>query len=203
MQYLKQKENGKTSFLESIAPEPYDFLRNLKTIALIYAVILVIFFVLSLHFYNAFIKYFINIMMGWTIMSVIFTVVLIVILDKNVSIKKDDECKTPLRYRLSMVWGITLCLIGITYLFISNSYKHDYAFYCQVFYLEDTSNVFHIRKDCKYIGENTDGDPLNNVHVSEIKGYELRGDEYSLCVACKEWIEDAEIEYGSSKFCRR
>ena len=61
------EEYRKTSFLMELVPDIYQFLKGLKPIALIYAVVMGVMITLSLFFQWSFIEFFIEIMMGWNV----------------------------------------------------------------------------------------------------------------------------------------
>lgn len=200
-------EYRKTSFLMELAPDTYQFLKGLKPIALLYALVLAVMIVLSMFFQWGFIKFFIDIMMGWTLLSIPFVSVLIVVLDKEFQVKDyefdfQSHHKTHF-YKLSSTWGIILCLIGLMGLYYSNSYKKYYGFQCQDFYLERVSGVYHILDDCEYIGVDNNDEPIENPNLIKISGKELLDTDYKLCVACEEWAEDAEAEAATYQYRRR
>lgn len=190
-----------------MAPDIYQFLRGLKPIALLYALVLVVMIVLSMFFQWSFIKFFIDCMMGWSLLSIPFVGVLIVALDKEFHVKDYDfdvhsHHKTH-SYKLSATWGIVLCLIGLVGLYYFNSYKRYYGFQCQDFYLERVSGVYHTLDDCEYIGFDNNDEPIENPDLIKISGKELLDTDYKLCVACEEWAEDAEADAATYQYRRR
>ena len=200
------EEYRKTSFLMELVPDIYQFLKGLKPIALIYAVVMGVMITLSLFFQWSFIEFFIEIMMGWTLLSIPFISVILVALDKEFSVQeyelkaKFHHQKAP--YILSMIWGIILCILGISTLYFSNKYKKYYAFQCQDFYLEETKGVYHIFKDCEYVGEDNNGDQVDNINLINISGKDLLDTEAELCYACEEHAEDAEAEVATYRYRR-
>lgn len=131
-------EYRKTSFLAEIAPDGYQFLSELKPFALIYAGVLSIVIVLSLYFWSL-INFFIDILMGWSILSIPFVGVLIVAVDKEILIPKRDFWNPkPIKskaYSYSKIWGITLVIIGLVVLYFSNQYKNTTHFNVRLFFL--------------------------------------------------------------------
>ncbi len=191
-------EYRKTSFLKELVPDTYQFLTGLKPIASLYAVVLCIMVVLSLFLQWSFIKFFIDCMMGWTLLSIPFVGVIIVVFDKEFKVE-DIFFKTKFHhkempYKFSMIWGIVLCVAGLITLHYSNRYKKYYAFQCQNFYLEKTTGVYHILNDCEYIGMNEADNPIDNPSIVKLSGKDLLGTNYELCEACQEWAEEAETE---------
>lgn len=138
-------------------------------------------------------------MMGWTLLSIPFIGVIIVMLDKEYSVEKDHYIakihheKMP--YKLSMVWGIMLCIAGLVALFYSNTYKKHYAFLCQDFYLEEVAGVYHIFENCEYIGADENDMRIDDTTILKISGKDLLDTCYRPCEACEELAEDAELNY--------
>ncbi len=195
-----------TSFLKELVPDTYQFLKSLRPIALLYAVVLCIMVVLSLFLQCGFIKFFIDCMMGWTLLSIPFVGVIIVVFDKEFKVE-DILSKTKFHhkempYKFSMVWGIVLCVAGLVALYYSNRYKKYYAFQCQDFYLEETTGVYHILKDCEYIGINKDDTLVDNPSIVRLSGRDLLNTNYEFCEACHEWAEEAESEVASYQYRR-
>ena len=190
-------EYRRTSFLAEKAPDTYKFLSELKPYTLIYVGVLAIAILLSLFFQWRIVKFFIDCMMGWTLLSIPFIGVLIVVLDKEINLPQEERWEPvppkPWSYKFSMVWGIFLILAGLVTLYFSNQYKKYYAFQFQTFYLEHSTAVYHINDDCNYIG--LDEETNENVSISKVKGIDLLDEGYTLCEACKEWAEDAERDY--------
>ena len=123
---------------------------------------------------------------------------MIVVLDiqvKPLTVEEMSKRKTPLRYKVSMVWGCCLCIAGIVALYFSGQYKKDYIFKCSDFYLEDTTGIYHIWDDCTYIGLDEDDNLIEDVYCFWVKGHELE-DWHTICVACKERAEDATDDYS-------
>lgn len=102
-----------------------------------------------------------------------------------------------------MIWGIVLILLGIVGLYFSNQYKKYYSFQCQSFFLEQPTGIYHLSEKCEYIGLNEDEEPIDNVTLSKVSGKELLEYDCDFCDACREWAEDAEMEYESSRYYRR
>lgn len=84
-------EYGRTSFLLEKAPEQYKVLSGLKPFALIYAGVLAIAILLSLFVQWGIVEFFINLLMGWTLLSVPFMAVIIVAFDKEIKLPQEEE----------------------------------------------------------------------------------------------------------------
>lgn len=188
----------KYSFLKGRFPKTYRDAERFKSIAFIYAGVLILMFILSRFYYSSIVEFFIRIMMGWSLLSMLFVGVMIVVLDihvKPLTVEEMSESRTPLRYKASMVWGCCLCIVGIFALYLSGQYKKDYIFKCSDFYLEDTTGIYHIWDDCAYIGLDEDDNLIEDVDCLWVKGHELE-DWHTICVACKERAEDAADDYS-------
>lgn len=133
-------EYRKTSFLKELGSDTYQFLKGLKPIASLYAVVLCIMVVLSLFQQWSFIKFFIDCMMGWTLLSIPFAGVIIVVFDKEFKVEdiffniKLHHKEMP--YKISMIWGIVLCVAGLTAPYYSNRYKSITPFNAKIFILK-------------------------------------------------------------------
>ena len=200
-------EYRKTSFLMELCPDVYEFLSGLKPIAAFYALLLAVIIVFSLFFQNGFIKFFIDCMMGWTYLSILFVAVIVITFDKEFKVDsltyENHAYHKEKRYKLSRLWGIVLCVLAIIALNCSSQYRKNYAFLCQDFYVEETTGIYHIFKNCKYIGMNEDDEYVGEKSVEKKTGKELLDTSFKLCVACRERAEDAESEYAANRYMRR
>ena len=200
-------EYRRTSFLKDLAPDTYRFLSELKPYAFIYLGVLAIAVLLSLFVQWSIVKFFIDCMMGWTLLSIPFIGVLIVVLDKEINLPQDERWDSStaksVTYKLSMVWGIFLIVTGLVTLYLSNQYKNYYAFQCQTFYIEQSTGVYHLRDRCEYMGLTEDEDLIEGVSISKVKGVDLLDKDHSLCDACREWAEDAEMDFDANRYYRR
>ena len=66
-------------------------------------------------------------------------------------------------------------------MYLLKKHKNNYDFLCETYYVEYTSNCYHIFKNC-YDIEND---------IIKVKGYELT-DTINLCEHCKTELEDIE-----------
>lgn len=200
-------EYRRTSYLKDIAPGTYRFLSVLRPYAFIYLGVLAIAVLLSLFVQWSIVKFFIDCMMGWTLLSIPFIGVLIVVLDKEINLPQDERCESSpaksVSYKFSMVWGVFLIVGGLVTLYFSNQYKNYYAFQCQTFYIEQPTGVYHLRDRCEYIGMAEDEVPVEDVSISKVKGIALSDEDYSLCDAYREWAEDAEMDFEANRYYRR
>ena len=195
-------KNVRSSFLRDLAPSTYDTLSDWKPIALIYAAVLLIFVILSFFFQWSFIKFFIDLLMGWTLLSIPFIGVIIVSLDKEIEMEKAEshwekeyEVK-PKSYLYTKIWGISLCIFGLICLYFSGKYKDYYAFQCNTFYVDNLHHTYHILDDCEY-------SEIDNDELIEVKGKDLLNTNHELCDACEEWAEDARASAYEWQYRRR
>lgn len=199
-------EFRRTSFLMELVPDTYQFLKDLKPIALLYAWVLGLMVILSMFFQWSFIKFFLDCMMGWTLLSIPFVGVIIVALDKEFTVEdylySHKEHHKSNRFKFSTGWGILLCIAGIVGLCYSSVYKKYYGFQCQDFYLEQNTGIYHLIDDCEYIGIDENDDPIDNPIIIKISGKELMETDYKLCEACEEWAEEAEAEAATYQYRR-
>lgn len=200
-------EYRRTSFLAEKAPEAYRFLSELKPVALVYACVLTLATILSLFFQSSLIKFFIDYLMGWTLLSVPFVGVLVVILDKEIDLPQkkwyESEPPKPTSYKRSKIWGIFLLIAGIIALYYSNRYKEYYAFQCQTIYVEQPREIYHLFKACKHIGKDSDGNSIEDYLLIETNGADLLNSNYELCDACREKAEDAGSDYITNQYYRK
>ena len=197
----------RTSFLRELGPNAYDTLSEWKKYALYYACVLILFIILSVFFQTGFIRFFINIMMGWSLFSILFICILIVSLDKaiqkNIYSTFTNEKILWMNPRLfSKVLGVTLIVLGVGCAYMTNQYKKYYSFQCETFFLDEKNQVYHILEDCKYIYDYEE-DQLNDIKLVQVKGVDLMNTSNDLCDACKEWAEDAEAEAMSWQYRKR
>lgn len=196
-----------TSFLLELAPKTYDFLDELRPIALKYSIVLVVVFILSLFLQWNILLFLINLMMGWSILSILFVGVIITLLDPKF-IVEESQYKLNLHhkeisYKLSAIWGIILCISGLIALYYSDTYRKFYNFQCQNFYLDRTVGVYHIYDDCDYIGFDEDNDIVYVPDIVKLNGKELINTNNELCVACESRAQDAEFSSFFDRWYRR
>lgn len=189
-----------------LAPDTYQFLKDLKPIALLYALFLGLMVILSMFFQWSFIKFFLDCMMGWTLLSIPFVGVIIVALDKEFTVEdylySHKEHHKAKRFKVSTVWGVLLCIAGTASLYYSSVYKKYYGFLCQEFYLEQNTGIYHIIDDCEYIGIDEDDEPIDKPIIVRISGKELLETNHKLCEICEEWAEEAEATAAEYQYRR-
>lgn len=196
----------KQSFLANIVGRnSYDaFKRYAKTIIAIGTCILSILLLLSYFFHCGFISHLLSLVTGRSILFVIYMVALVITLDIEVDVdepesyywSKQNQPAKPIAYKLTIVWGIVLILLGIGSIYFSNEYRKHYAFECDTFLVDHQARIYHLdlNIDCEVAAE------ANG--LERMKGYQI-DKSYTLCDWCKDWCYDAEVEYDSSRYFRR
>lgn len=200
------ENSTKTSFLMELFPEAYEFLKDIRIYALAYAGLLALMITLSYFFQWGLVRFFLNIMMGWSVFSILFTGVLIIVLDKEFYVDEEtlrsEKHHNDSAYKYSKVWGITLCIAAIIGLYYSNKYRNYYSFQCHKFYIGADYNLYHIEKDCDYIYMNQYGEweKRRNVDIEELNGKELEYTDYEMCEHCRDFAEEAQLDAASYDF---
>lgn len=197
----------KSSFLRDLSPNIYDTLSSYKKYAVIYALVLLAFVVLSFFLQWDLINFFIGILMGKSVLAIAFIAIVVVALDKEVQINipeytwEKEEIKKSKSYKYTLIWGIALCIMGVTCLFYSNKYKLYYAFQCQTFYVDELNKIYHVLDDCDYV---YDEEIKNNHSVyKEVKGVDIVDSDYILCDFCEDWAEFAAMSESERSFRRK
>jgi hypothetical protein len=204
------------SFLSHQFPTAYAEFKSQKVAAKVYTIVLAVAVVLSLFLYNGFIKFFIDLMLGWTVFFALYLVVIVVSLDRQVEIQVSEldlprvdkpldlnRLKVPESYGQTKIRGIALCVCAVIVMYFSNVYKKFYAFQCQELYLEATTGVYHLYDDCKYIGRIGDDEYVDDIRVLDVIGADIRCSNYTLCPACKEEAESYDIDVSEWMYRRR
>lgn len=186
----------KKSFLSSLMGRSlYDELKRYALIIIgIGSCILAVTFLLSLFFHWAFISRILNLVSGTSLLFIVYMAALIITLDKEVDVeqyegyygsKPEGYTKTP-AYNLTIVWGVILLAIGVAAVFFSNRYRKQYAFECSTILVDKEAGIYHYgwNNDCEIA--------VNAADLEEMKGYEIKGTNYSLCEYCKEYAEEIE-----------
>ena len=195
----------KKSFLSNlIGRDVYDELKRYALIIItIGTCVLAVLLLLSFFFHWSFISRLINLTTGTSLLFIIYIASLIIVLDKEVDVDVPDQhyivkddFKESKAYKLTIVRGVLLIVIGILAVYFSNRYRKQYAFSCSTFLVDTTTGVYHYdwNDDCEAAAEAED--------LIEMKGYEFQGENYTLCDLCKEYaeeIEDTIIEERYSK----
>lgn len=196
----------KQSFLSNIiGRNNYDeFKGYAKIIIAIGTCVLSIILLLSFFFHWGFISSLLDLVSGTSLLFIAYVAALILALDIEVEVNEpkrnywsEPEKKAkPTSYKLTIVWGIVLIILGIGAIYFSNKYRKHYAFECDTFLVDHQAGLYHLDwdNDCEVVAESSD--------LEKMKGYQI-DKSYTLCEWCEEWAEEAESDYGSSRYFRR
>jgi len=195
----------KQSFLSNIIGENtyVQFTEYAKIIIAIGTCLLVIFVGLSLFFHSSIINWFLQLLTGTSLLFIAYVAALIILLDIQVAVDEPERyaweepknSQRPLSYKLTIVWGVVLILLGISAIYVSNKYRKHYAFECDTFLVDRQHGVYHVEwnDDCDIANE---AEELEKMH-----GYEI-DESYNLCESCKDFLDDME-SYESERYIRR
>ena len=196
----------KKSFISDlIGRDFYDGLKGYaKPIILIGSCIIAVLLFLSFFVHWKFISSLLSLVTGTSLLFIIYVAALILVLDKEVEVEEPDKYyrfesdQTPKTraYKLTIVWGVVLLLLGITAVFFSNRYRKRYAFDCSTILVDHKAGIFHLKwiDDCEVAAASED--------LEEMKGYEIKGMGYKICEWCEEYAEEAEDAYYSDRYYR-
>lgn len=183
----------KQSFLLNLLGENtyYDFKRYSLLIVSIGTIAIIIAFTLSYFFHWGPISGFLNLVSGMSLLFIVYIVELILLLDVVVEVEV-PECyyltqkqivPKPFSYKLTVVWGVILIVMGISAIYLTNEYRNNYAFECDTFIVDKETGIFHISwlaDDCNLSD--------NSVKMT---GLEIIENGYTLCEDCRIAEEDA------------
>lgn len=157
--------------------------------------ILITLFALSQFFHSDIINYLLKLTTGTSLLFIAHIAACILFLDIRVEVEQEDEdwrdekkeAPKTIKYKLTIVWGVALLLLGIAAIYFSNKYRNQYDFECTTFLVDHKAHVYHLdwNDDCE--------DAANAEELEEMYGYEI-DDSYSFCEGCKEYEEDVESE---------
>ena len=194
----------KRSFLSNlIGSNTYEELKYYaKFILAIGTCVLAVLYLLSIFFHWSFISRLLNLTTGTSLLFIVYIASVIICLDKEVEVDEPESSywskpantpKTP-PYRLTIVWGILLMVLGITAIFFSNRYRKQYAFDCSTIMVDREAGIYHLEwiEDCEIAAESED--------LKEMKGYEIKGLNYRFCDWCREYVEEAEDAYIQDQY---
>jgi uncharacterized membrane protein len=197
----------KQSLLSNIlGRSAYDeFKAHTKYVIAIGTCILLLLFMLSKFVHWGIICSLLNLITGTSLLFIAYIAALIITLDIEVDVEeperndwsKDVKIDKPIAYKMTIVWGVLLVILGITAIYYTNKYRKQYAFECETFLVDKHSGIYHLNfdNDCE-IAEST-----NSLVI--MKGYEIKDFNYTLCKWCDEWASDEESYYNSNRYTRR
>ena len=194
----------KRSFISYlIGKDLYDELKDYsKPIILIGSGILLVLFLLSFFVHWRFVSKLLSLVTGTSLLFLVYIAALILFLDKEVDVEEpisyyrhvSEQMPKTRTFKLTIVWGVVLILLGISAIYFSNRYRKQYAFDCSTILVDQSAGIYHLEwiDDCEVAAE-TDW-------LEEMKGYEIKGKGYKICDWCKEYAEEAEEAYYSDRF---
>jgi hypothetical protein len=189
----------KQSFLSNIiGKNTYDkFNSYAKLIIAIGSCLLAVIFLFSFFFHCKFISCLLDLVTGTSLLFVVYVAAFILVLDIEVDVDESRETeKKPQAYKLTIVWGVVLIIVGISAIYFSNKYRKHYAFECSTFLVDHQARIYHLDwdNDCEIASETG--------KLEKMKGYQI-DKSYNLCKWCEEWAEGAESQYESDRYFRR
>lgn len=195
----------KQSFFSNLIGEnSYEqFTQYAKIIVAVGTCLLVIFVSLSLFFHSGIINWFLQLLTGTSLLFIAYVAAWIILLDIKVDVEEPErhawgepkKTQRSLLYKLTVVWGVVIILLGISAIYISNKYRKHYAFECDTFLVDHQQRIYHVEW-------NDDCDIANKAEVLEkMYGYEI-DKSYNLCESCHDFLDDME-SYESERYIRR
>ena len=158
---------------------------------------------LSYFFHSGIINWFLQLLTGTSLLFIAYIAAWILILDVQVSVdeperyvwKESEKVQRPFKYKLTIIWGIILIILGISAIYISNKYRKHYAFECGTYLVDTQQHIYHVdwNDDCDVANEAEE--------LEERYGYEI-DDSYRLCESCKDFLDEME-SYESERYIRR
>lgn len=188
----------KQSFLSNVigASIYRELKRFSKLVVTVGALILVVLFGLTLICHYTFVSSLFDITTGTSLFFIVFIVELILLLDLEVEVEVSDtksldshkKNAKPKKYKLTIIWGMILFILGITAIYFSNKYKKQYRFECETFLVDENAGIYHLNEefnDCEALKKAED--------FVAIKGYRMPK-SYKFCEDCEQWQKDVEDE---------
>lgn len=195
----------KQSFISNtIGGDTYkQFKDYAKIIVPIGTCLLAIIFGISLFVHSGFINWFLQLLSGTSLLFIAYIAALIILLDIQVNVDEPEryaweepkKFQRPWTYKLTIVWGVFIVLLGIAAIYTSNKYRKHYAFDCDIFLVDHQQGIYHVEwnEDCDVANEAEE--------LEEMYGYEISKD-YSFCESCEDFLIEME-SYESERYIRR
>ena len=172
-------------FDRSIGRGFYDLLKYYaKIIIPIGTCILFISIGLSLICHFSLVSKLVNSVTGLSLLFIIYILAIIISLDKEVEIKNYHTKE----YKLTIVRGAVLLVMGVCAIYFTNNYRNHYAFECSTYLVDHNAKVYHIdwKSKCEAAEQAS--------NLEKAKGYQI-DDSYTICNVCEETVEN--IKYDS------
>ena len=186
------------SFISNlIGKDIYDNFKNqAKIIIYIGSCILAILLLLTSFFYWGFLSTLLNYVTGTSLLFIVYVAALILVFDIEVNVDEPERYywsepvrqSKPIQYKLTIVWGVVLIILGIGAICFSDEYRKQYSFKCDTYLVDHQEKIYHLDWDidCEVAAE--------SFNLVKMKGYEI-DKSYKLCDCCECWVEYAEAEY--------
>lgn len=194
------------SFISNlIGKDNYDAFKELaKIVIAVGTCVLAILLILTNFFHWGFLSTLLNLVTGTSLLFIAYVAAFILVLDIEVDVDEPErhywskpvKQPKPLQYKLTIIWGIILIILGIGAIYFSNDYRKQYSFECDTFLVDHQEKIYHLDWDngCELASESS--------NLVKMKGYEI-DKSYTLCDWCECWASDAEAEYEASRYFRR
>ena len=103
--------------------------------------------------------------------------------------RKEKQDPKPFKYKLTIVWGVVLLILGIVAIYYSNRYRNHYAFECETFLVDEKAGIYHLdwNSDCSIAEEAEE--------LEKMQGYQI-DEKFKFCEECQECLEEVESEAG-------
>lgn len=119
---------------------------------------------------------------GFTLITIVYVLSVVFILDLLLLHK---VCSKQPPYKVTVIWGICLILLGVGFMILTSRYKKQYRFECAEWYVEESTGLYHCTNECEDIED----------EIYSVKGHEIKNKDLKLCEWCKEYIEDMDFYY--------
>lgn len=162
-------------------------IKDFKIFIPIYLLVTGIVYGLTHIVYYSFVAQLLDILAGYSLLSLGFFCILIALLD--IKIKEGKNFK--IKYTFTILWTLVLSCAGVVALFFSQKYIKHYRYECSTFLVDTKTRCYHIPDGC----DDTD---LND--LQRMKGYEIISNDYTFCESCEEFLDDAEDEYEFNRY---
>lgn len=185
--------NNKESYLSNlVGEERYNrFKPYAKFVFLAYSGVLAILFLLTKVCHWMFVSEIFSLFTGTSLFFLLYVAFAILCLDIRVS----EVYRVDWRYKLTIVWGVFLIIVGLAAIVYTNRCRNAYAFECVHCYIEEDCGYFHVHKKC--------GSIIDKSLLQESKVYKAQDKGLKLCEECEERLEDLEYESESLRYSRR
>ena len=185
--------NVKQSYISNlIGEDSYEkYSRLALKIVVIGSIVMAVLFTLSHFYHSGIINYLLKLTTGTSLLFIAYIAVCILVLDIRVEVEKPEqqwggtkkESPKPLKYILTIVWGVILLVLGIVAIYYSNRYRNHYSFECETFMVDEKDGIYHLdwNDDCS-VAEKAES-------LDEMQGYQM-DKTFEFCEECQDLLED-------------